>query len=279
MPRFYHPETLALGKLFEMHHTSPSFQHMSVLRLQKGASVMLFNGCGTDYQGQITAWSKSSIEFVIRKEIKSQYESSINVLIAAAMGKHDKMEEVVQKATELGAVAIQPIVAVRSEHVNLDDVKTQKKMIHWQRIAISACEVSGRATIPIIFPPLSLKQWFEPSRAEEIKTAKIIRETLANDVALKLSLGELSRYKSKLSLLLDTTPDVASMQSVVSAMENKDVLYQLLSGPEGGFDPQEIKMIRSRGFLSVHLGKRILRCETAPLVGLSVLQTLVGDFL
>ncbi|MNI53319.1 Ribosomal RNA small subunit methyltransferase E [compost metagenome] len=149
------------------------------------------------------------------------------------------MDWAIQKATELGANEITPIVSERCE-VRLKDERADKRLAHWRQVAISACEQCGRSTLPIIHPPVTLADWIKGSDAD-----------------LKLVLHPVAEPLTS---------------------HEKPARLAFLIGPEGGLSDAEVEQAKGAGFQAARLGPRVLRTETAPVVALSVAQQLWGDF-
>lgn len=210
-----------------------------VLRLSTGANVQLFDGSGFEFLGTISDISKKKITVTLTEQIVGLSESPLYTHLGQGLARGEKMDFVIQKATELGVNEITPLITERCE-VRLSDERADKRLIHWQQVAISACEQSGRTKIPIIHPPVLLSDWIQAVQAD-----------------LKLMLH----------------PVAQALES-----HNKPSSLALLIGPEGGFSDEEITRVSQYNFHSVRLGNRVLRTETAPLVALTLAQQMWGDF-
>ena len=217
--------------------------HVSrVLRLAAGDPVTLFNGDGSDYPATIQAVGKR--EVVVRVDARQTLanESPLPLTLAQGVARGEKMDLIVQKATELGVVRIVPLLTERSE-VKLDPARSEKRLAHWRAVAASACEQSGRARLPEITPALALAAWLDG---------------LADDGSLRLALlPEATRSSRELRF--------AAPGGV------------LVVGPEGGLGERDISLLTLAGFDGLRLGPRILRTETAGLAALAALQALHGD--
>jgi len=213
-----------------------------VLRLVAGDPLTLFNGDGCDYPATILALGKR--EVVVRVESKQalQNESPLSLTLAQGVARGDKMDLIVQKATELGVVRIVPLLTERSE-VKLDAGRAEKRLAHWLAVAASAGEQSGRARLPEIVPALPLPLWLE---------------SLTEDGALRLA------------LLPDATQSSRDLRFAAAG-------GLLAVGPEGGLGERDIRALTTAGFEGLRLGPRILRTETAGLAALAALQALHGD--
>ncbi|MEO8778261.1 MAG: 16S rRNA (uracil(1498)-N(3))-methyltransferase [Rhodanobacter sp.] len=220
----------------------PSEHAARVLRLGAGDPLTLFNGDGCDYQAIICAIAKRTVSVRITAQQSLQNESRLPLVLAQGMARGDKMDWIVQKATELGAVGIVPLLTERSE-VRLDGPRALKRVAHWQSVAISACEQSGRARIPSIQPIQPLADW----------------------------LAELSDHGALRLVLL---PQAAATIRELHFAQAGGVL---VIGPEGGLGDADLRALEQHGFVGLRLGPRILRTETGGLAALSALQACHGD--
>ena len=213
-----------------------------VLRLVAGDPLILFNGDGSDYLASILAVGKREVMVRIDSRRYLHNESPLSLTLAQAVARGEKMDLIVQKATELGVARIVPLLTERSE-VKLDATRAEKRLAHWRAVAASACEQSGRARMPEIVPALPLSDWLH---------------RLADDGALRLALLPEATRASR-ELRFTTTGGV------------------LVVGPEGGLGERDISGLTAAGFDGLQLGPRILRTETAGLAALAALQALHGD--
>ena len=220
----------------------PSEHAARVLRLSTGDPLTLFNGDGCDYQAIICAITKRAVTVRITAHQLLQNESTLSLVLAQGIARGDKMDLIVQKATELGVTGIVPLLTERSE-VRLDGPRALKRVAHWQSVAISACEQSGRARIPEIQAIQPLADWLAG---------------LAADSALRLAL----------------MPQAANTIRGLHFAQGGGVL---VVGPEGGLGDTDIQALAEHTFLSLRLGPRVLRTETAGLTALSALQACHGD--
>jgi 16S rRNA (uracil1498-N3)-methyltransferase len=238
-PRIYTPQTLAGSSFVELEQQA-SHHINKVLRMQEGDSIILFNGDGFDYTARIDSIHKKSLSASINDAIVRETESPLSIHLGIGISKGDRMDWIMQKATELGVTAITPLFTERTE-VRLKGERLEKKHLHWQQIIISACEQSGRSVLTKLAPATRIDLW-----------------TTSNDAEKKFVL----HHRSTQSLDSEDTP-----KSIA-----------LLVGPEGGLSEAEIKAAEKQNFDALALGPRVLRTETAPLAALSVLQYLWGDF-
>jgi 16S rRNA (uracil1498-N3)-methyltransferase len=218
-------------------------EHVSrVLRLAAGDPLTLFNGDGSDYPATIRAVDKREVIVQVDARHELANESPLPLTLAQGVARGEKMDLIVQKATELGVVRIVPLLTERSE-VKLDPARAEKRLVHWRAVAASACEQSGRARLPEITPALPLSAWLDG---------------LTEDAALRLA------------LLPDATR--SSRELCFTAAGGL-----LVVGPEGGLGERDISALTATGFAGLQLGPRILRTETAGLAALAALQALHGD--
>ena len=216
-----------------------------VLRLRSGDFLTLFNGDGQDYPAELVEVDARAVRARVLAAQPPANESPLRIVLAQALARGEKMDWIVQKATELGAAAIVPLLTERSE-VKLDDARGAKRVAHWRAVAISACEQSGRATIPSIDAPRPLETWLA-SRPADSDAMRLV---------LHPGSGGVRPREMKL-----TAPCEVS----------------LAVGPEGGFGERDLAALRDAGFRALSLGPRILRTETAGLAAIAALQALYGD--
>lgn len=212
-----------------------------VLRLKEGASLIVFDGSGGEYLAEILAVGKGNVRVRLGGFTPDRGAPPLQLTLVQGISRSERMDWTLQKATELGVGRIVPVLAARSV-VRLDEHQKQKKQEHWHGVVIAACEQSGRTRIPDIAPPITLPEYLAQPRGER----------------LRLVLNPLAQHS--LAGLADITKQV-----------------ELLIGPEGGFDDDELAQAEQGGFAAVRLGPRVLRTETAAVVALSVLQAKWGD--
>ncbi len=221
---------------------APSNHLLRVLRAAPGTAVVLFNGDGVDYAGTLVGNARSSAEVDVAGASPSTVESPFTVVLAQGIARGEKMDLILQKATELGVAGFEPLITGRTE-VRLDAERTSKRMAHWSGVLASACEQCGRGRLPTLAPPQRLDPWLDAGRSEGLR--------LILDPVGEVSLADLAG------------PAPASAVLAV--------------GPEGGFSEAERARFRAAGFIGLRLGPRILRTETAGLAALAVLQARYGD--
>ena len=240
VPRFYVPQPCAVGQEFVLPDTT--FRHaIQVLRLGVGEPLILFNGEGGEYFAQISNVSKRSASVQIDSFAAIDTESPIHLTLIQAVIKPDKMDFALQKAVELGANTIQPLITQRSV-VRIGKEQVDKKLQHWEGIVVAACEQSGRTRMPTVQTPLTLERWLTTPFA---------------GTRLILAPGDFPRINA---LPMDLPMPVS-----------------LMIGPEGGFTDAEVTTCVQAGVLPVSLGPRILRAETASISALALLQQRYGD--
>lgn len=218
-------------------------RHVQVLRLQPGSHVTLFDGHGQDWPAEILSMGRSDVTVRIAAPIDVHRELPWPVTLAVGMPANERMDWLVEKACELGATAIAPLVFERSV-LRLDGERATKRRARWQAVAVAAAEQCGRARVPAVAEPEALKIWLARRGAAS-----------ANTSAMVLSLDPLARPLG---------------QALRQRAANASGLC-LLSGPEGGLSAQEETAACAAGFLRVSLGPRVLRADTAPLAALAVI--------
>jgi len=242
MHRFYHSNPLDLNQIiildeFASHHA------LRVMRVKVDDFLILFNGDGFEYKGRVSDINKKTINVEILSKEKNNNESPININLFQSISSNEKMDMVIQKATELGVSSIQPIFTSRSTvKLSLDRIK--KRLIHWRQVSISACGQSGRSKIPTIKSPIGFDRF-----VEGITT-------------------------NSLNLLLH--PDNSKESSNLPNKYSGDI--NIFIGPEGGFSQDEVLLLKKQNCINIQLGSRILRTETAPLAIIAILQYKYGDF-
>ena len=242
MPRFFVETVSPENKIAVL--TGEAAAHAKVLRLKPGEQVVLCDGQGTDYQAEISQLDGSSVTLTILSCGPSESEPGVDCTVYMGFAKGDKLEHVIQKATELGANRICAFPSSRCV-AKYDGKTLAKKLPRWQKIAASAAEQSGRGRIPTVLAADSYAQALELA-------AKA-------DRALFFYENEQSH-----TLTAALTGDFSSVS--------------IVTGPEGGFSEEEARQAADAGLQICTLGKRILRCETAPLCALSAIMFASGEF-
>lgn len=233
MPRFYIETDLAVDTTVEL--TETVFHHwVKVLRAQNGEKATLFNGQGGEFEVELVDIAKKTASVKVNHFNPANRTPKFQALLGQVMSKGDRMDYAIQKAVELGVSEIQLLTSDRCE-MRLKYDRDQKKIDHWEGIAIAACEQCGLNIVPKILAPIALEKWLD----SELPTTKLV----------------LAPNKDEVNVLANATPDIA-----------------LLIGPEGGLSEAEISLSNSKGFENWCIGERVLRTETAPVVALSILN-------
>jgi 16S rRNA (uracil1498-N3)-methyltransferase len=235
-PRLHVEAALAAGA--EVSLGPLATRHVQVLRLQPGDPITLFDGRGGEWRAELAAMGRRDAQAHVLAHDPVERELPLAVTLALGMPAGDRMDGVVEKATELGAAAIVPLVTERSV-LRLAGERADKRRAHWQAIAVAACEQCGRNRVPDVGAPQTLDTWLGalgPGPADHARWLLGWREAIA---------------------LRDVRADTRRVA--------------LLSGPEGGLTDAEEALARRAGFEPVHLGARVLRADTAPLAALAAL--------
>ncbi len=250
MPRFYCPVPLARGALLDL--PAGAARHVQVLRMQPGDAITLFNGkhgpqvdseawdaLGGEWDATITHMGRSEVQVQVGAHHAVEREAGGSVHLAVGMPANDRMDWLVEKATELGVASIQPLMTERSV-LRLSGERADKKVAHWQSVAVSGCEQCGGNRVPHIWPVQTLAAWLQglPPKGH-------------HDTRWLLSLAD------------GASPLSQHLAHGVAAHSS------FLSGPEGGLSAAEEAAAAACGFAPVTLGPRVLRAETAALTALA----------
>ena len=241
IPRIYTPQSLAPQQSLLLEPRA-SKHLLTVLRLKAGAALVLFDGSGREFEARLDGMENHQALISTGAGHAVRSESPLHITLVQGISRGERMDYTLQKAVELGVTEIIPVLTERSV-VRLDEKQAIRKREHWQQLVIAACEQSGRVRVPAVLAPQSL--------------ATLLSESLP--------LG--------LMLLLDPEAE-AVLGNLPSPLQNQILL---LVGPEGGLSTAETTAAQRTGFISVKLGPRVLRTETAALVALSLLQSRWGD--
>jgi 16S rRNA (uracil1498-N3)-methyltransferase len=239
-PRFHVPSAAPGARVELPDHTAHHARE--VLRLRAGAAVRLFDGAGAEFEAVLDEVSRRTVSARVGRPAASRPESPLRLVLAVSPLKGDRMEIVVQKATELGVAEIWPVVTFRTDAAARPALKGSRGE-RWDRVASGASEQCGRAVVPHVPPTTTLE-------------------------------GLLARpFEGTRVALLDTSghPALASLPVDASSP------LLLLVGPAGGFEPAEAEALREAGFLAASLGPRILRAETAAVAAVAIAQATWGD--
>ncbi|MGI8560282.1 MAG: 16S rRNA (uracil(1498)-N(3))-methyltransferase [Luteimonas sp.] len=242
LTRVHVEASLAPGQELELAEAAAA--HLArVLRLQVGDGFVLFNGDGRDYPARVVAIGKRSLLARVGDPADAAPESPLRIVLLQGIARGEKMDLILQKATELGVAQVRPLSSQRSE-VKLDAERAAKRVAHWRMVVVSACEQSGRARVPEVAVPAPL--------------AHVLAALPDGGVRLILDPSGDLRF---------ATLDLPAGESVVLAV-----------GPEGGWSPLDRQQLLASGFRGLRMGPRILRTETAALAAIAALQSRFGDF-
>ncbi|MDG1750082.1 MAG: 16S rRNA (uracil(1498)-N(3))-methyltransferase [Thalassotalea sp.] len=243
-PRIYQNSQWTIGDTITL--SDDAFGHtVRVLRLKNGDNVTLFNGvkyqeAWGEFQAELVNVSKKSAQVIIQSFKKVENESPVNIHLGQAISRGDRMDFTLQKSVELGVNTITPLFTERCG-VKISSERLEKKIEQWQKIVISACEQSGRCTVPTVNPAQTLDNWLNQESS-----------------ALKLNLHPKAEHS-------------------IMNLPNENERIRLLIGPEGGLSDDEIAQANKKQFIGVLLGPRVLRTETAALTAITAIQCRFGD--
>ncbi len=238
IPRIYTAQELQANASVQL-ESGPSAHIARALRMQVSDKLLLFNGKSGEYPATIIALDKKNVLVATGAHQAREIESCLQIHLGIAVSRGDRMDWVVQKATELGVTELTPLFTERTA-VKLADERAARKILHWQHIAIGACEQCGRNRLPLIHPLQPVHGWLASTVAER----KFVLHHRAHSIG---------------------------------GAANKPTSIALLVGPEGGLSGGEIDAAEQAGYQSLQLGPRVLRTETAPLAALAILQAHWGD--
>jgi 16S rRNA (uracil1498-N3)-methyltransferase len=239
LTRVYVETPLAAGKSVALEGSAAN--HIArVLRLREGDSLTLFDGRGGEYSARVTGFRRDAVQVEVREHQDVERESSLGLTLVQGISRGERMDWVMQKATELGVTRIIPAIAERTV-VKLDERQGEKKLQHWRAIVVSACEQCGRNRVPEVAAPVA---FYEAVRSIDPAVTRVLLSPAGT-----ISARELER-PSHIAMLI---------------------------GPEGGLSDNEQEAAVAAGFLQVRMGPRILRTETAAIAALAALQHNFGD--
>ena len=239
MARIYVEHEIVVGGEFDL--SAEAAHHIrSVLRLVQDAELILFNGNGGEYEARLTQVTRGVVRVTATSHRDAHTESPLELTLVQSISRGERMDYTIQKAVELGIQRIVPVVSQRTV-VRLDPKRADKRLSHWRGIARHAAEQSGRTRVPELCAITPLEQWL-----------------IERDVAHRFLLNPLAHLG--LAAQTPSTPAIT-----------------IIAGPEGGFETSEVEALEATGAVSVHLGPRTLRTETAAVSALSIVQALWGD--
>lgn len=242
MPRLYVSEPLSDHATVGL--PSDAARHVQVLRLQPGHTITVFDGSGREWPATVRRMGRQSVDVELGAAVSVDRELPVAVTLAAAAPANDRMDWLIEKATELGVASIHPLMAQRSV-LRVGGERAQRKQAHWQAVAVAACEQCGRTRVPQVQVMRPIEDWLR--EAENPAPARQAR------------------------WLLSLAPGARPLRERVDALmaAGPGATLTLLSGPEGGWTADEEALALSRGWTPVNLGPRVLRAETAPLAALA----------
>lgn len=234
MPRFFVPSpAFVAGGWLSLPQSAA--RHVQVLRLQPGADIRVFDGQGGEWSATVESIGRSDVQVRLIEHHAIERELPCAVTLALGMPANDRMDDLVEKATELGVASIQPLVCERSV-LRLSGERAELKVARWQGVAAAACEQSGRNRVPRIAPVRRLADW----------------------------LGEANQFSAQ-RFVLSLDAQALGPATAVSMTAQNPIELLALSGPEGGLSSDEEALSKSAGFRPISLGARVLRADTAPL--------------
>ena len=248
LPRFHCPIALGVGD--ELALPAGTARHVQVRRMQPDDVITLFNGEGGEFKATILRMGRSDVAVRVIEKTEASRELNVHVNLWCGMTANERMDWLVEKATELGAASLLPITAERSV-LKLKGERSDKKQAHWQAIAVAASEQCGRNQVMTVASPLSLAQALLEAKSHQAFKVGWILSLATGTQTIREAFAE--ALQSAHALPLNIT---------------------VLSGPEGGLSPSEEAQALAAGFVPVTLGARVLRAETAPVAVLSVLGAL-----
>ncbi|MDM0044568.1 16S rRNA (uracil(1498)-N(3))-methyltransferase [Variovorax dokdonensis] len=240
MPRFHVPEPLRTGDTLSL--PPGAARHVQVLRLQPGAVITLFSGQGGEHTATVQRMGRSEVVVEVADHDPVEREASRAVHLALGMPANERMDWLIEKATELGVASIQPLQTAHGV-LRLSGERAQKKRAHWEAIAASACEQCGRNRVPLIHPVQDFGAWLPTASSSGKETAR---------------------------MLLSLAPESRPLANLAAALPASTAGW-MLSGPEGGLSRDEEARALEAGFAPVSLGPRVLRAESAALAALVLL--------
>ena len=242
IPRVYIDQDLRPG--CEVRLPDQAGEHVArVLRLERGAALILFSGDGHEFDATLASLAKHAVTALIHGVREIDRESPLKLTLAQGIARGEKMDWILQKATELGVARIVPIVTERTE-VKLDEERAERRMAHWASVIAGACEQSGRTRLPALGAPQRMDRWLG---------------SITDTAAVRLAL----------------LPEGDGTVRHFPQMDNGAILAV---GPEGGFSDNDVALLKQANFHGLRLGPRILRTETAGIAALAALQAVAGDF-
>lgn len=244
VPRIFLDQEMSLGQISEL-DAFASGHICRVLRMKAGRALIVFNGRGGEYHALLKEADSRRAQIEIENFDPINRESPLQIHLGLALSRGDRFDWAIQKSVELGVASITPLECARSDRIGDTNRKT-KKLDHWKKLIVAACEQSGRTAIPQITEPQSCDLWLQQSKGG----AGFLLHPTGQPISEKIA--ELHRPLSPQAI-------------------------NLAIGPEGGFDEMEEQLFEAGGFANVAFGPRVLRTETAPVAVIALFQSLLGD--
>lgn len=244
--RLYLPQGMSAGQSVALDKDQSHYLGR-VLRMRRGDGLSVFDGRGAEFDATIASLTRDGAVLELGATVPPLPESPLSVCLVQGISRGERMDYTIQKATELGVARIRAVVTARSV-VRLDERRAEKRLDHWRRVAVAASEQCGRSRVPQLDPP-------EPLPAALAAATDGLRLVAVPDSE---------------RLLTDVKPPELTASDGALSVE-------LLVGPEGGLEEEEILAAESAGYRPVSLGPRVLRSETAGIVAIAILQSLYGD--
>ena len=289
MPRFYCPTPLATDDVLDL--PAGAARHVQVLRLQPGDAITLFNDArglqlvGGEFEAAVLRMDRSSVTVQVGAHHAVEREAARAVHLVVGMPANERMDWLVEKATELGVASIQPLMTERSV-LRLSHERAEKKQAHWQSIAVAACEQCGRNRVPVVHAVMGFAQWakawaalraqgfsqrgaLQAGTGENKHDSSVIVAPHSTTHSAVCSSAYLLSLRGASQPLRDILRDTLRDSMRVQGSASNDMAF--LSGPEGGLSEGEEQAALDAGFTAVSLGPRVLRAETAALAALTLL--------
>ena len=277
MPRFYCPTPLATGDVLDL--PAGAARHAQVLRLQPGDAITLFNGmadaphAGGEFEATVLRMGRSDVAVRIGVHSAIEREAARAVHLAVGMPANERMDWLVEKATELGVASIQPLVTGRSV-LRLSHERAIKKTAHWQSIAVAACEQCGRNRVPLVHAVMGFAQWakvWADLRGQDLSQARARRTGESGNQDAGPATATPHPTDQSTAYLLSLRGGSQPLRHIVALHGSALGDVTFLCGPEGGLTDGEEHAALDAGCVAVSLGTRVLRAETAALAALTLL--------
>lgn len=272
--------TLPMGSSIEL---TESITHhwCRVLRANIGDQGILFDGFGGEYQVQLQTITKKQAFATLLAYDCDDRIAPIRTKIGLVMSRGERMDYAIQKATELGVTAIQLLSSHHGE-VNLKPAQIDKKLLHWQQVALAACEQCGLNRPPLILSPLSIEAWLQSSASTPFDPSGAVSpivKSLSHDSYYKIlnTVADIRLQMSTPATGQPAKPELLTQVLTQDRSNQQPPYVELLIGAEGGLSSDEFKQAETHGFMAWQIGTRVLRTETAPVVALATLYALYGS--